>query len=341
MLLQLIRRLLPWLPPEVPEAAHAPYFSRALNETPEQHSFRLNETEMLIVHWAQVHADWRDGRRTGPVTKGLPVWDGESLNGKTVLLHDWPGLGDSLNFVRYANDLKALGATVLLEVRPEAASLLSRVAGVDGAVTSAMECSFDFHVPGATLLLYSMLNHLQASAVLGVAEPYLAPLQSKVQDWSARLSPLRRPRIGLSWAGNPGNRNDAIRSIPLSALSPVIASAQGALVSLQVGAAAQQLDSLGVVAPILNLSSDLNDLEDTAAVIQHLDLVISVDSTVAHLAGGMGKPVWLLRSVGADRRWDVAVHPHHWYRGFVIYATQRPGDWSDTLAKVAGDIKRF
>ena len=121
----------------------------------------------------------------------------------------------------------------------------------------------------------------------------------------------------------------------------IIASAQGALVSLQVGAAAQQLDSVGNGLPILNLSNDLNDLEETAAVIQHLDLVISVDSTVAHLAGGMGKPVWLLRSVGADRRWDVAVHPHHWYRGFVIYATQRPGDWSDTLAKVAGDIKRF
>jgi hypothetical protein len=88
-----------------------------------------------------------------------------------------------------------------------------------------MECSFDFHVPGATLLLYSMLNHLNASAIRGVAEPHLAPLQSKVQEWSARLSPLRRPRIGLSWAGNPDNRNDAIRSIPLSALSPVIASA--------------------------------------------------------------------------------------------------------------------
>ena len=114
MLLQLLRRLLPsWFLPRESEAAPHPYLSPAPNELREKHAFRLQETRLLIAHWAQVHADWQDGRRTSSVTKGLPVWDGEPLNGKTVLLHDWPGLGDSLNFVRYASDLKALGATVL------------------------------------------------------------------------------------------------------------------------------------------------------------------------------------------------------------------------------------
>ena len=341
MLLQLLRRLLPWLPSKAAEPAPPPYLSRAPEESPDQHAFRLQETGLLIAHWAQVHADWRDGRRTSPVTKGLPVWDGEPLAGKTVLLHDWPGLGDSLNFVRYAMDLKALGATVTLEVRPEAVGLLSRVAGVDNAVTNGIECAFDFHVPGATLLLYSMLNQLHAAAVRGGSEPYLAPLQSRVQAWGARLENLARPRIGIAWAGNPANRNDAIRSIPLRAMAPILASARGAIVSLQVGAASIQLQSLDDSPPILDLSGELHDLDETAAVIQHLDLVISVDSTVAHLAGGMGKPVWLLRSAGADRRWDLATQPGHWYPGLVVYSTEHPGVWADTIERVASDLRRL
>lgn len=341
MLLQLLRRLLPWFPPKPLEPVPHPYLSRTQDESSDRHAFRTHETGMLIAHWAQVHADWRDGRRISPVTNGLPVWDGEPLAGKTVLLHDWPGLGDSLNFVRYARDLKSLGATVLAEVRPEAVGLLSRVTGVDAAVTNGIECEFDFHVPGATLLLYSMLNQLQAAAIHGAAEPYLAPLQSRVRAWGARLDDLHRPRIGISWAGNPVNRNDAIRSIPLQAMAPILESARGAMVSLQVGAASHQLQTLENAPAILDLSTDLHNLDETAAVIRHLDLVISVDSTVAHLAGGMGKPVWLLRSAGADRRWDLAIQPRHWYPGLVIYSTERPGDWADTIAKLASDLARL
>lgn len=339
MLLQLFRRLLPWFPAKVSAPATPPYLLRAPDETSEMHAFRSQETGLLIAHWAQVHADWRDGRRSSHLTNGIPVWDGEPLIGKTVMLHDWPGLGDSLNFVRYASDLKALGATVLLEVRPEAVSLLSRVPGIDGTVTDGMTCSFHFHVPGATLLLFSMLNQLQNAAVNGGAEPYLVPLHSKVQAWGMLLEPLRHPRIGISWAGNPANRNDAIRSIQLKAMAPILASIRGSIISLQVGAAAQQLQYLEAAPPILDLSNELHDLDETAAVIYHLDLVISVDSTVAHLAGGMGKPVWLLRSVGADRRWDVAVQPKHWYRDLVLYSTELPGDWGAPIARVAGDLR--
>jgi hypothetical protein len=288
-----------------------------------------------------VHADWHEGHRTSPAAGNAQLWDGEGLEGKTVLVHDWPGLGDSLNFVRYVKDLWKLGAMVYLDVRPEAASLLSRVDGVHAVAEPGLERRFDFHVPGATLLLHSMLNHLQAADLRGQSEPYLTSRDDKVEYWASRLDSLARPRIGLSWAGNPGNRNDAIRSLRLAALAPVLAFKQCSFVSLQVGDACNQVNSLAEGKRILDLSSELADLEETAAVIENLDLVVSIDSTVAHLAGGMGKPIWLLRSVGADRRWDVAVNPRHWYGGMAIYATTEPGVWEDAIARVASDLGRL
>lgn len=320
--------------------ALSPYLSRGDNESPEQHAVRLRETEVLLGHWANRQNDWRNGTRIREGTLGVPVWDGESLLDKTVLVHDWPGLGDSLNFVRFVRDIKKLGATTIIEARPEAAGLLSRVEGVDRVVMIGSPIPHDFHVPSSTLLLNSLLPALQEASHAGGAAPYLAADPAAIVRWGPRLSQLPHPRIGLSWAGNPTNRNDAIRSVALQSLAPLFDYPRASFVSLQVGAAADQARAMGDV--ILDLGNELHDLEDTAAAISHLDLVISIDSTVAHLAGGMGKkPIWLLRSAGADRRWDLVSNASHWYPGLRVYSTEHPGVWGDTIARVAADLARF
>ena len=344
MLRRLLQRLLssssPRTGPE-PDSREAisPYLKRGENESAEQHAVRLRETEVLLSHWANCQNDWRNGVRTREGSPDVPVWDGESLQNKTVLVHDWPGLGDSLNFVRFVPDLKSLGATTIIEARPEAASLLSRVEGVDEVVGIGSTASHDFHVPSSTLLLNSLLPALQEASIAGGAAPYLSADPAAIQRWEPRLSQLAHPRIGLSWAGNPTNRNDAIRSVALQSLAPLFEDRRASFVSLQVGAASDQARTMGD--SIVDLGNDLHDLEDTGAVITHLDLVISIDSTVAHLAGGMGKPIWLLRSAGADRRWDLVSNASHWYPGLRVYSTEQPGVWADTISKVAVDLARF
>lgn len=315
----------------------SPYLERAESETPEHHAQRVNETQVVLGFCANLQREWRDGLRSRSAFGAVvPVWDGETLRDKTVLVHGWAGLGDSLNFVRFVTYLKTLGARVILEVQPAVISMLARVDGVDAVVTGGSEVRHDYHVPATTLMLTALLPSLEQAAQTGSAKPYLAGEQLAIERWTRRLSHVPRPRVGLSWAGNPTNRNDAIRSMKLKTLEPLLHVDGARFVSLQVGPPAEQARQ--IARPILDLSSDLRDLEDTAAVICNLDLVVSIDSAVAHLAGGMGKPIWLLRSTGADRRWDLVSDPAHWYPRLNVYSSVQPNMWADTIARVREDL---
>jgi hypothetical protein len=324
------------------DALASPYLERGESESPERHAVRLGETRLLLNVWNRQQQEWLNGVRSYAPAARVPVWDGQPLHGRTVLVHNWPGLGDSLNFVCFVQYLKARGARVIIDVQPPAAALLARVRGVDEVIVDGAgaagddTAARDYTLSAPTLLLHALLPGLQEAAQLGAAQAYLAASPQALARWAPRLSDTPRPRVGLSWAGNPTNRNDAIRSLALPQLGALLGVRHASFVSLQVGAASEQARGDG---RLLDLSAELRDLEDTAAVISQLDLVISVDSTVAHLAGAMGKPTWLLRSAGADRRWDLVREARHWYPGLRVYGTSQPGAWEKTLARAASDFE--
>ena len=317
----------------------SPYLERAAGESAGHHALRLQETRMLLKLWEARHREWRAGTRRH--RSGSPAWDGQPLAGRTVLVHDWPGLGDSINFVRFVPWLKKLQAdvNVIAEVQQQALGILGRAPGVDGVALVGNDAAHDYHVPGTTLLWMTMLDGLNEAAERGSAAPYLSVDTAAAARWAPRLADLPRPRIGLCWAGNPANRNDAIRSMPLRNLEPLLRIANRSFVSLQVGAAAVQAGEFGNA--LFDVTRDIGDLEDTAAIIEQLDLVVSIDSTVAHLAGALGKPVWVLRSAGADRRWDLVSADAHWYPGLRVFGTAQPGVWTETIPQVCRALAEF
>jgi tetratricopeptide (TPR) repeat protein len=272
-----------------------------------------------------------------------PLWLGEqSLAGKTILLHAEQGFGDTLQFVRYAPELARRGARVLLQVQPSLKSLLSSVPGVAQVYgQDEFVFSFDYHCPLMSLPL--ACKTLKGEDI--PRGPYVTVDPAKWASWHARLPTRPSLRVGLVWAGNPrannlaANRLDQLRSISFDTLAPVVALAKDnpaiEFYSLQVGdKASAQLKNHAVGSLVKDFSSDLRDFSETAALISHLDLVITVDTAVCHLAGAMGKPVWLLNRFNTCWRWQLERQDTPWYTNFRIFRQPEAGDWNSVIAEV-------
>jgi tetratricopeptide (TPR) repeat protein len=219
-----------------------------------------------------------------------PLWLGaEAVDRKTILLHGEQGLGDTIQFCRYVPLVAARGARVVLEVAKPLVQLMSDLAGVSQCVSKGEALpDFDLHCP----LLSLPLAFGTRLKTVPSTTPYLrAPARG--QDWEARLGPKDRPRVGLIWSGNPRHRDDRKRSIELKALSPLL-DTEMTFVSLQKDLRPGDEAVLAERSNIIDLGQSLESFSDTAALISHLDLVISVDTSVAHLAGALGRPVWVL-----------------------------------------------
>jgi tetratricopeptide (TPR) repeat protein len=284
--------------------------------------------------------EWR-WRRTGmPVqeSRGRPLWRGEyPLARKTILLHAEQGLGDTIQFARYVPQLAASGATVILEVQSELKTLFGRLDGVAAVFARGEKLpSYDVHCPLGSL---PFALHTEPATVPAEI-PYLSAGETQLERWSKRLGALPRPRVAIAWAGNPGHDNDRNRSLAFARLSPLFTTAAG-FVSVQRDVRSEDAAPLAAEARVTQLGSELADFGDTAAVLALCDLVIAVDTAVAHLAGAMGRPVWLLLPFAPDWRWTLTGGTTPWYPTARLFRQTSPGDWESVLARVAEELGRL
>jgi hypothetical protein len=282
--------------------------------------------------------EWR-WRRTGmPAQKsrGRRLWLGEfPLNGKTILLHAEQGLGDTIQFARYAPLIAAQGAKVVLEVQPELKSLMLRLDGVTAAVARGeAPPPFDMHCPLGSLPL-ALKTELP---VVPAQIPYLSADEAHLQKWSARIEHLPRPRIAIAWAGNPAHDNDRNRSIALAALLPLLAVPAN-FISIQRDVRSADAAELAATRQLTHLGDELSHFDDTAAALALCDLLITVDTAPAHLAGAMGRPVWVLVPFAPDWRWMRDGETTPWYPTARVFRQFALADWNAVIARVAGALQ--
>lgn len=288
--------------------------------------------------------EWRWKNPSLPMYKSRrdfpqPAWTGrEALEGKTILLHAEQGLGDTLQFCRYAALVAQRGASVVLEVQAPLAGLMASLQGVTRVVSKGEVLPpFDYHIPLMSLPLAFGTRLDTVPAMV----PYLASAPARVAQWQALLGPRRGLRVGLVWRGASTHLNDQGRSMPLSALAPLLSAPWAErceFVSLQKEVRPDEqllLDAL----PVRQVADQLRDFSDTAALCDLMDVVIAVDTSVAHLAGALGKPVWLLLQTPGEWRWLERRRDSPWYPGASLYRQARDGDWHSVTGAVAADLQ--
>jgi tetratricopeptide (TPR) repeat protein len=259
-----------------------------------------------------------------------PVWDGGPLAGHTILLHREQGLGDTIQFMRYAPLVAARGGRVVLEVQPQLARLAAGVKGVaELVVAGAALPHFDLHCP-----LLSLPDRFGTTLATIPAElPYLTPEPEAVAHWRLKLGDGPRLKVGIAWAGNRSHKNDRNRSVAIERLLPILEVPEIRWFSLQVGERAGDVARLPI-GMVADLSDQLGDFGDTAAVIANLDLVIAVDTAVVHLAGALGRPVWAMLTFAPDWRWLLDREDSPWYPSLRLFRQARPGDWDSMLLQI-------
>jgi tetratricopeptide (TPR) repeat protein len=260
-----------------------------------------------------------------------PLWLGETpAAGKTILVHHEPGFGDTIQFARYASLLAQQGAKVVLEVQPPLKALLSQIAGVEVIGNGDPIPEFDMHCPLMSLPLAfgTTIDTIPADV------PYLAAPASRTERLEALLPPRQGLRIGLVWSGNATHKDDHNRSISLARLGPLLEAPGVQFVSLQKELRDADAQLLAQDARMTDLGRHFGDFDDTAAAIDLVDLVISVDTSVAHLAGAMGKPVWVVLPFCPDWRWLLERDDNPWYPTARLFRQPAIGDWDSVIARL-------
>lgn len=280
--------------------------------------------------WADYERRWESG--DGPERRHLDSsrWTGaQPIEGRTLLLHAEQGFGDTIQFVRYAERVARRGVRVVLEVPGPLAELVRGMRpAVQVVVRGAPTPGFDLHCPMMSLPL--ALGEPEPPAWTG---PYLFADPERVAAFEARLGPPEQPRIGLVWSGNPQHNNDRNRSLPIDlveALCPTWAQVVGLQLEFREG----DREKIEAVCGANWFWSDRHDFADTAALIECCDLVISVDTAVAHLAGAMGKATWILLPYSPDWRWGLGSETSAWYPQVRLWRQTARGDWTGAIKRV-------
>ncbi|NWK78881.1 tetratricopeptide repeat protein [Aquitalea sp. LB_tupeE] len=271
-------------------------------------------------------------RRSGLLHFSQPEWQGEELAGKTLLLHQEQGLGDAIQMLRYLPPLQAQGARVLILLNPALSALASQLLP-SGQVFTQGEAlpHFDLHcsVMSLPLRMATTLDNIPA------AQGYLAVDEVCQQHWAGLLGEKKRLRVGLVWSGSAKHLNDRKRSLTLGALSGLLQQ-DAEWHSLQREYQEEVADVLA--SGIIDHAAQLQTMQDTAGLISQLDLVISVDTSVAHLAAALGKPCWLLLPFNPDFRWGLGRSDSPWYASMRLFRQLQPADWASVLAEVSGQL---
>jgi hypothetical protein len=273
--------------------------------------------------------------------KNIPSWKGEDLAGKTIFVYTEKGLGDTIQFCRFLPLLAAQGAKVLIKPQGPLTSLLAHAnlgAEIVAPTVDPATLQCDFHV---SLL---SLPHLLAATLETIPSPhgYITPDKEKVLMFKQKHFSTKKQKIGIFWQGDPSHVNDKNRSVPLTSFYAIANLDNVQLYSLQKGFGSEQLESLPSPVSIINLDNELASFEDTAAIIANLDLVISVDSAVAHLAGALGKPVWILMPKITDWRWLGFSEPETtcWYTSMVKLQQQEAGNWQEVFDRMIKQLSK-
>ena len=303
--------------------AHTLYAHMLLVQGRLPEGWHHNEFRWLTEHFLERRPDFR-----------RPVWDGQDLRGKTILLRAEQGMGDALQFARYAPLVKAQGAMVHLAVPRELVELAKGVHGVDRVCVlreDETDVKFDYHIP-----LLSLPRVFGTDVATIPAElPYVDVDLERAARWSARLAADRRFfKVGLVFGGNPHNLEDPYRSVPLAMLAPLSGIEGVRLYALQKGAREAEAANPPAGLDLVNLGPELTDFAETAAAILQMDLVISVCTSVAHLAGALGRPLWVMLHRAADWRWLTKRDDSPWYPTARLFRQTRRGDWTDVVDRV-------
>jgi len=315
-------------------------YRKAITLTPELIDAHYNLSTTLLLRgelqagWTEFEWRWKtEYLIMAQRSFTQPQWAGEPARGRTLLIHAEQGLGDSLQFCRYATLAARRGLRVILEVQAPLVRLLRNLPGVERVMARGEALpDFDLHCPMMSLPLAcaTTIETIPQSAAYLRADP------AQVEAWRKRLDamPPLGPRIGLVWAGSATLTIDLRRSINPEKLAPLVRLPGLHFVSLQ---------KIGPAAPadfrLTDFMADMNDFADTAALIANLDLVISVDTAVAHLAAALGKPVWMLDRFDHCWRWLTGRRDSPWYPTLRLYRQPRRGDWDSVLAEVVRDLK--
>lgn len=267
-----------------------------------------------------------------------PRWEGQPIKGKTLLIHDEQGYGDTFQFLRMvAWARERSGARVILEVNADSHALAKRCAGYDDIITrGTIPPAFDFH---CELMSLPLAMGLQLSELPG-STGYLSADPARVDKWRTRLASLPRPLVGLVWAGRPTHTNDARRSLALSDLAP-LAQEGITFLALQKGPAATQAAAPPAGMSLVSLNDEIQDFDDTAAILTLLDVLVSVDSSPVHLAGALGCPAWVMLPFVPDWRWLLKREDTPWYPSVRLFRQPERGAWGPLLQSVSAALGKL
>ena len=270
-----------------------------------------------------------------------PRWTGQDIAGRTLLLTPEQGLGDTIQFCRYASTLRAMGARTLITARPELVDLLSGARAVDRVIALGEPfAANDYDYWTLPLSLPGVLRTTLESIPAQI--PYLNVDPQKGEAWSARLSHLpARLRVGIAWSGSARHPNDARRSIPAALFAEALDCPDATFVSLQVPSFENDLGVLRAHSDVFDAASGLHDFSETAALMQSLDLIVTADSSPAHLAGALGRPTWILLPFNADWRWLLDRTDSPWYPTARLFRQAQPGDWAGVLREVRTALAQY
>lgn len=291
--------------------------------------------------WREYAWRWRTQEYGGRLGKlSMPMWHGEAVtSGDTLLVHAEQGHGDTLQFVRYLPLIRQGWKRVVFECQPSLSRLLKSADGFDQLIARGEAIPHaDFHVPLLDLpgILETKLDSIPACV------PYLRADAEMSKYWRERLDALGAGvRLGVAWAGNPGHANDRNRSMRLEQLEPLLMQEGVRWISLQKGDRAGEIRALPEAMQFIDWTDELNDFADTAALIQNLDLVIAVDTSVVHLAGALGKPAWVMIPHAPDWRWLLERSDSPWYPTLRLFRQSKRGEWEAVVSTVLQALKSF
>lgn len=322
------------------EAFH--YFGQALQLAPDNPDIHWDYALCLLLAgryaegWQEYEWRWRRGL---PVPRGFsqPFWQGEMLSGKTLLVYDEQGYGDGIQFLRFIPLLERYGGKVILEVLEPLHALIRESMEVDELVARGdMLPAFDYHIP--LLSLPRVLNITLETIPSDI--PYLRAPADRIEHWRQRLVGGKGLRVALTWAGNPNVKNDHWRSPRLQPLLPLLDTPDVTFYSIQMGDGRRDLAQCADMPPnFIDLGDEIHNFSDTAAILSQLDLLITSDTSAAHLAGAVGCKAWIMLHSAPDWRWMLRRRDSLWYPTLTLYRQAALGHWADVIGNIKEDLE--
>jgi tetratricopeptide (TPR) repeat protein len=320
-------------------------YDKAIELNPNYAQAHFNKSSLLLLS-GNFNEGWKEYEWRRKISNYVPLqrnfpqplWNRSDIQGKTIFLYSEQGFGDTIQFARYIPIVAQQEATILVECQKELVALLQKVNGVKKMVTrNEKPPAFDVHYPLLSLpsLFDTTLEDIPARV------PYINAESSLASNWRNKMqADAAKLKVGLVWAGKPGHANDCNRSCSINIFLSLARLDGVTFYSLQKGAAAQQAKFPPQGIRLIDYTDDIYDFSDTAALIENLDLVISVDTSVAHLAGAMGKPVWILLPFIPDWRWMLNRDDSPWYPTMQLFRQPAIGDWTSVITSVADKLQK-